>query len=169
MLPSIEAALRSQGIQTYRAPAGSAIEQLGISLAADRQQRARQLWITPLPGLEEQLAEGLSLLQFLVELPFKSVQPAEADLAGLLLALNNLLPLGAFGWRQADEVILYRCVLVLGPDATSNSQVALETVLLTSYLVDQFSGLIESVALGRKTLAQALRELPGADGATKVN
>ncbi len=37
------------------------LEQLNIALAADEQGRPRELWITPLAGLEEQLAAGVSL------------------------------------------------------------------------------------------------------------
>lgn len=171
MLSSIETALRQAGIETHRAPASSAVpvEQLGLALAADAQGRPRQLWITLLPGLAEQLAEGVNLVQFLAELPFRPTPGVETGLAGLILMLNNVLPLGGFGLRQPEGVIWFRYTLVAGPNAAGSAQAALETVLLVSYLLDRFSGILEPVAAGHKTLAQAGLELEGGWPAAGLN
>jgi hypothetical protein len=161
MLQAIEKALHENGLPTQRvAPGGGGpMEQLGVRLAADGRGRRRTLWITPLPDPDERLAEGVSLAQFFVELPFKPAAAGRADLGELILWLNNILPLGGFGLRQPEEAILYRCVLVLGPNPADNGLVGLETVLLVSFLVDQFSDLLESVAAGHKTCAAAVADL----------
>ena len=161
MLDSIERALSNEGVAARRIAANDAapLEQLNVALAADERNRARELWITPLLGLDEQLAEGVGLCQFFVELPFHLQAAAYSDLAALLFYLNNIIPLGAFGLRHPEGSIWYRNVLVLGPNAASNGAVAVETVLLISYLVDQLSTVIEAVATGHQTLAQAVAEL----------
>jgi hypothetical protein len=60
--------------------------------------------------------------------------------------------MGAFGLRQPDGLIWYRYVLVLGPHRPSNSQIVLETVLLISYILDEFGGIIEPVAAAETAL-----------------
>ena len=163
MLKEIEARLKAEGLATGWAASGvgAPMDQLIVGLADDEHGRSRSLWITPLPGLEGELGPGLGLVQFLVELPFKPIPAARPDLGELLLLLNNLVPLGAFGVRPAvaEAVILFRYVLVHGPDPAGAGGAALDVVLLISYLLDQFGGLIESIATGSRTLAQARADL----------
>ena len=58
----------------------------------------------------------------------ESQAESEAALATQILQLNNALPLGSFGLRQPGGVILYRAVLLLGPDAAINGRVVSEAV-----------------------------------------
>jgi len=150
MLKSFEAMLQARGFETHLIEASEAapMDQLVVVLAPDAQGRERSLWLTPLPDLEADLEAGLSLLQFLAMLPFQASAESEAALAKRILQLNNALPLGGFGLRQPEGVILYRAVLMLGPDAAINDKIVGETVTLISFLLDQCSQTIEAAARG---------------------
>jgi len=147
MLKSFADTLQARGFETHLIEASEAapIDQLVVVLDADAQGRERSLWLTPLPDLQSDLDEGLSLLQFLAPLPFAARAENEAALATGILQLNNALPLGSFGLRQPEGVILYRAVLMLGADATINGKIVGETVTLIQFLLDQFSGAIEAM------------------------
>jgi hypothetical protein len=154
MLKELESRLSAEGFEVHRIAASEAapVDQLAVVLDADKQGRERSLWLTPLPGLEADLDEELSLLQFLAPLPFQAGAGSEAEsaaaLATQILQLNNALPLGGFGLRQPGGVILYRAVLLLGPDAAINGRVVGEAVTLIHFLLDQFSDAIEAAARG---------------------
>lgn len=161
MLKQIEKRLTEAniGFEEIAATPQIPFEQLAIALPNDQAGRERRLWMTPLPGLEDELGEGVSLWQFWVELPFKSVAAHQADLNRLILTLNNLIHLGAFGVLEPDRAILFRYVWMLGPDQNKNSQGVVDVVLLTSYYLDQFGSLLEPVANGQKTVDQTLLEI----------
>lgn len=150
MLKSFAAILQARGFETHLIEASEAapVDQLVVVLNPDAQGRERSLWLTPLPDLEADLDEGLSLLQFMVTLPFQARVESEAALARQILQLNNALPLGGFGLRQPEGVIFYRAVLMLGPEAAINDKIVGETVTLISFLLDQCSQTIEAVTRG---------------------
>jgi hypothetical protein len=150
MRKSFAAILQARGFETHLIEASEAapMDQLVVVLAPDAQGRERSLWLTPLPDLEADLDEGLSLLQFLATLPFQTSAESEAALARQILQLNNALPLGGFGLRQPEGVILYRAVLMLGPEAAINDRIVSETVTLISFLLDQCSNAIEEATRG---------------------
>jgi hypothetical protein len=160
VLASLESSLK-QDYETRRVPAGSAspIDQLVVALRPDGRGRARQVWLTPLPGLDNELDPGLSLLQFFAELPFEAVARAEAELQHLILLLNNQLPLGGFGRSRPGGPIFFRYVLLLGPDSRGNAKVVLEAVTLVDYVLARFAGTVEAVASGQKSAAEVLAAL----------
>jgi len=161
MLKQIEEQLAGAHIdfQKIAATPQTPLEQLAIALPADPNGRERRLWVTPLPGLEDELSEGVSLWQFWVELPFKSLAAYQAELNRLILTLNNLIHLGAFGVHEPDRAILFRYVWMLGPDQNKNSQAVIDVVLLINYYLEQFGSLLEPVAGGQKTVEQTLLEI----------
>jgi hypothetical protein len=147
MLKHFEKVLQEEDFETHWVAASQAapMDQLVVMLPPDKKSRARSLWLTPLPELEEDLEEGISLLQFFATLPFQSRAETQSELERLILQLNNSLPVGSFGLRQPEGVIFYRYVLMLGPDQTVNGKVVTEIALLINFLLDQYSDSIEAV------------------------
>lgn len=147
MLKHFEKVLQQENFETrwVAASQGAPMDQLVVALPPDQKSRARSLWLTPLPELEEELGEGISLLQFFAELPFHSRAETQSELGRLILELNNSLPVGSFGLRQPEGVIFYRHVLMLGPDQTTGGKLVTEIVLLINFLLDQYSQRIEDM------------------------
>ena len=150
MLKNFESLLSANNFDVHLIPASGAapVDQLVIALAPDEQGRERSLWLTLLPDLEQDLEEGLRMLQFLVKLPFQSNPNTEHQLASRILQLNNTMPIGGFGLKQPENLILFRYVLMIGPDRDINGRIVIETVTLISFLLDQFSKLIEDAVSG---------------------
>jgi hypothetical protein len=150
MLKYFEALLQSLSFETHLIVASETapMDQLVVLLAPDEKGRERSLWLTPLPHLDQDLEEGLSLLQFFTTLPAQYVAETEIALEKLILQLNNTLPLGGFGLGQTEGVIYYRYVLMLGPDEATGGKIVGEVVMLINYLLDQFSNPIEDATRG---------------------
>ena len=160
MLNAIEAALKKQKLEVHRIPPGAAnpMEQLVVVPPPDAQGRPRNVWLTPLSSPEVELAPGINLLQVFVELPFKVSASASPDLELLILHFNNALPLGAFGLQPGGPA-LYRCVVMMDNDEKRSARIALEAVILASFLTDQYGGALEAVAAGQKTSKQTPAEM----------
>ncbi len=72
--------------------------------------------------------------------------------------INWSLPIGGFGLNETTAAIFCRHVLFCPSDAV-DSQIVVEAGNNIAYLVDTYSDLLETVASGHKTLAQAIDEL----------
>jgi hypothetical protein len=148
MLDHLHSFLRAKGFETHLVQAGESapMDQIVIRLEADEKGRERSLWLTPLPHLEEDFENGISLLQLLATLPVQSTMETESELARKIIQLNNKLTLGGFGFSQPDGVVFCRHVLVLGPDDSINGAIVSETIVLMNFLLDQFGNAVEDVA-----------------------
>jgi hypothetical protein len=151
MLDHLQSVLQAKGFKSQvvvEAGPLAPLDQIVVALHADEKGRERSLWLTPLPHLEEDFDEGLSLLQILATLPFQSGMETESDLDRRIVELNNKLPLGCFGHSRPDGAIFYRQVLMLGPDREINGMVVGETIVLMNFLLDQFSNEVEQASGG---------------------
>lgn len=149
MLKHLEKVLQKENFETRWVPSSHAapMDQLVVALPSDKNNRVASLWLTPLPELEEDFGEGISLLQFFAELPFQYRAETQSELGRLILELNNSLPVGSFGLRQPEGVIFYRYVLMLGPDRTAGGKLVTEVVLLINFLLGKYSERIEGAIL----------------------
>jgi hypothetical protein len=118
-----------------------------------------RLEISFAPGMEEQLGEA-SILQCFI--PIAAVQPeAEIDLLRLLNRVNAASPLPAsfFFWEQRRMACL-RATVMLPADAGGAEALAVEAVWMCDYLMETFGAAVAEVAIGAKSLADAVGDHP---------
>jgi hypothetical protein len=135
------------------------VDQLSVELEADAQGRVPRIFLGVIPGLEDELDPGISLLQCWTELPFVAEAPHMVAVVDLLLVLNRSVPLPGFSLNATDGSLFHRHVLILGPDEDANLKVVVEAALMLGFLVSRFAGAIEAVATGRQTADQAASQL----------
>ena len=101
-------------------------------------------------------------LQLTHVMPFKVPAERHAEVAFLLFYLNRLLPSGAFGLSDTENVVFYRdCVT--SPDREVDEIVAVESVSTANFFIELFSPEIEAVATGETTRKDVIEKLT-ADG-----
>jgi hypothetical protein len=113
------------------------------------------------PGLGG-ILKDFKLLQYFVRLPIDFEAELLEPVKSLVLKLNMGIPLMGFGVNENDRYIYFKCVSMV-PDTNQPSEdmlkVLIENVYMTGFIFDTFYDLIENVALGKKTLDEALKDL----------
>ena len=134
-------------------------DQLMVLLPDDLGGRPRQMFFSTFPDLGENL-EDADLLQAFIKLPFGVEPPAIADLARLLININNKLARGEFSIRESDGLVFYRNVALVpyGQDVRGVwHKIITENVFIAVYQLDEFTPVIEKVATGEMNLTEAQR------------
>lgn len=161
-LEQLDVWLSTEGFETHMVKSDESektpLDVLFVELNNDKLDRDRNLEMAFIPGVEEELGTNISLLQLFVLFPFEVKPSFIVDTGRLILSLNLTLPLGSLGISEAHNAVLYRQVLLLGIDPEENSRLVVEAVKLTQFLLDQFSDIVETVAQGKKTLADIINE-----------
>lgn len=154
-------ALEGESFPVALVPAGPAtpVDQLSVELEADAQGRVPHIFLGVIPGLEDELDPGISLLQCWTELPFGVDAPCMVEVVDLLLVLNRSVPLPGFSLNATDGSLFHRHVLILGPDEDANVKVVVEAALMLGFLVSRFAGAIEAVATGQQTAEQTASQM----------
>lgn len=109
-----------------------------------------------LPELND-AEDSTQMLQFLAFLPLKLTAEKLLDLCFLLLNLNNLLPLGSFGFTH-DQGIFLKYMLILKEKESFDPLVGLEIVELMGFFLNQLGPRILAFMQGSESVEQILRE-----------
>jgi len=128
-------------------------DQLLVALPDEHRPWDWHLELMFLPDLVEPV-----VLQVFCLLPFQPNPASVGDLARFLMALNNHMPITGFELSESDGWIFFRHMLactVAGVD----SNLLVDVIWMTSYLVDRFGSHIQGIAAGNQSLAQALAAL----------
>jgi hypothetical protein len=132
---------------------------LTVGIPRDAAGRDRQLHIVFLPVAPEDELDNLTLLQWFTPLPLVLHPERIESVEGLLACINRRTALGYFGLSEQGRPF-HRHVHATPkwslPDPRSLQQMALVFV----HMQDLFEPLIEAVAAGELTLAQAEEILP---------
>ena len=109
-----------------------------------------------------------ALLQLTLQYPFEVLPMCFADTARLLHRLSNLLPLGTFLLSEDDKAICYRTLMPSeGEGLSVDTFVAIMRIV--QFICVEFSGLVEAVASGDMTYAEAMARVKSkADPAAQV-
>lgn len=99
---------------------------------------------------DDEEAEEAQLLQFFIYFPFQAKAEKRADLALFLMAINRLLPIGAFGVGHLEGTVYYQYILT-NEDQYVSPLVILELVSMISMFIPEFFSKIASVAEGEET------------------
>lgn len=103
--------------------------------------------------------EDAILLHFSVVLPFKVAPGAAADTMRVVLTLNRLLPVGAFGYGEADGGLYLGYQLALEEWSGLTPLVLEEVVNMLGFAVDNYGQVLEAVASGRSAAAEVLAQM----------
>ena len=160
ILKNIQAALEADEFTTSFAPAEEQvpIDRLLILLPNDlpHEMVLEQLVI---PGLDEELENSFFLQHFLV-LPCHYTTFTLHELRQFLLYVNINMPLPTFGINEEDHFVYCKYVSVLAPGTPDNwVKQVVETVWLIDYFVELFFHMIEAVASGKLSAAQAIAQM----------
>lgn len=98
------------------------------------------------------------LLQFFVSFPFKAEQTFLGDISSLILTINRILPLGAFGLSQKEGTIYFQYILASETKQISKL-VSVEVTNIIGMFVKEFAPKLASVATGEKTVDEVLKEM----------
>ncbi len=146
----------------------SPVEQVFIPLEHDKEELSGALQILFINDLtktlgvteEDEDEDDVQLLQFFMLCPFQCKAETCSEVALLILALNRILPIGAFGMSQKEHTIYFQYVLALEDQEDAvNPMVILEVVSMISMFVIEFIESIALVAKGEKTADALLEEM----------
>ncbi|MBA3604139.1 MAG: hypothetical protein H0W50_11000 [Parachlamydiaceae bacterium] len=96
-------------------------------------------------------------LQFIVTLPFYILDGQIPDLARLILLINKGMEIPGFELSEVDKMIFYRHAFVVSEDHL-DERILLSLVGMIEVLLETFSEMLESVAIGTKSLQQIVEE-----------
>ncbi|BAZ16694.1 hypothetical protein NIES4071_85720 [Calothrix sp. NIES-4071] len=134
------------------------VSSLVITLESDYKERPRFASLAYLP-LSDDECESIKLLQFYLAIPCEIKSDFQQAVEKVLLLINLKAPIGSFTINEESKEVVARYVYSLGKFKIVDKEEFLETFMLFMYTVDQFSGLIEEVAIGIKNYESVYKEL----------
>lgn len=109
---------------------------------------------------QEEEEDEVQLLQFFLLCPFQCTADTVREVALFILALNRILPVGAFGLSQKEGTIYFQYVLALEDQGDAlDPDLILEVVSMINMFVLEFIENISLVAKGEKTSDALLKEM----------
>ena len=138
-------------------------DQLFISLGEDEQKRPfvlQMLFVNDLTNIMEleEKEEDAALLQHFLTFPFTASPITVPELSKLVLMLNRIIPIGAFG-LDINQGTLYFQYVLASKDREVNKTVILETVSMIGMFVMEFAKKLEAVATGEKCAQEIIKSL----------
>ena len=131
--------------------------QLLIQLASPQEIEGRERWalLTVFEDIGANLVDA-HLVQLFIGLNAPAGGAAgRADLARLIVACNNKIAVGQFAFREEDGLLYYRAVFMLPKASAEWARLIDEHLIFATFQLDEFGPLIDAVALGTQTLAEA--------------
>ena len=171
-LQAIAYALDTLGFEARALPLevdGKQTEHLLVYLLTDDQGRDVFAQLLFLSYLEEALGrpveemkdgKGMDLLQVYAALPFDYEAEAVPHLARLMLAMNRYLPINGFGLDEELGILFCRHVLFC-PGGELDIRVLIEVLDLVAFFIKRYTEVLEPVANGSGSLAEALAKIGG--------
>lgn len=164
-LSEMEDVLMEEDFQTLLQPVDEEnfYEKLHVSLGEDERGRQFNVQIhfindvNRAQGSEDE-PEDIVLLQMFLLLPYSITDTTLLPTARLILMLNRILPLGAFGISEVDGAMFYQynCGLI---DRVMDPDVLVESLRMIGFFITKFTDLIEEVATGSRTFEAAAQWL----------
>lgn len=102
--------------------------------------------------------DKLYQIQFMLPLPFETNETCFGDLARLILLINKLCTLSGFELSEADKLVFFRYTYLL--EKNQISEWILTSIISNIVtLSDIFAPYLESIADGKRTLAEAILDI----------
>ncbi len=131
---------------------------LVVHLTPDERGRERFIHMLFVPASEEEL-QTVQFLQLYAPLPF-SPGKYTAELPAFLLGANNQIAIGHLGF-DPNGSLCYRYVHVKEKYRMIDAGLVREMVEVFFYMIDRVSPLIEQVAGGQMSAAEAIQKMNG--------
>lgn len=103
--------------------------------------------------------EDATLLLFSIVLPFKATAETAVETMRVLLAVNRLLPIGAFGYSESDGALYLAYPLALEDKAALTPLVLEEIINMLGFAAESYGELLESAASGAASASEILADL----------
>lgn len=143
------------------------IDQLFIYLGEDEQNRPLVLHLrifkqhfqhepTDNPETEVSFHE-LHFLNFFIALPFSVKEESFGELARLVLMINKVCAIPAFGLSEVDKMVYYQCTH-LCEEEEMNPDLLLTMIALIMQQIETQLQTFEEVSTGKKTLKSVIEE-----------
>jgi hypothetical protein len=137
---------------------GVPIPLLIMALPLDQKGNERYLNFLFVPVEDEEL-QSLEMLQLHTVIPCQLEESQRVDTQRLVSTLNSKIGLGCIGLDNEDNVY-YRYVYPKAKYELFDDSLVSETVSLFIYMLERFSDLLTSVAMGQQDLDTALSLVP---------
>ena len=134
--------------------------QLLVKTEADFAGRERWLLLTAYDDLMDDTDET-RIVQIFYRFPAEAPAPADrGDFARLLVAVNNVITIGQFCYREEDALLYFRALVMLPAAPDSWTTLLNDHLSLAAFQIDQFGLAIESSAIGAQTVQAAIAADP---------
>ncbi len=164
-LSGIQTILDDEDFATYLMPISedNLFERLFIGLGQDSQSRDLTLQIhfindiTNALGVDDDAADAY-ILQFFLLLPFTLNKTYMSEIARVVLTLNRILPIGAFGISEDDGMAYFQYNLICAEHKVDD-KVLVEAVSIIGFFVSEFAPRIDQVSEGKISYEALIQEL----------
>ena len=129
-----------------------------VSLAADAKGRERQLALNYYP-LEDEEFEDTLFLQYFIGLSTEVKQATLPAIREFLPAINNKVVIGHFGITEGTTQLHFRYVQALPSEEVIDKDKVANVLTLASYTPVLFDDVLEDLASGTLTVAEANKRL----------
>lgn len=164
-LALIENILKEEDFATFLMPISedNLFERLFVSLGQDDKSRDFTLQIHFINDVTNALGvdddpEDAFILQFFLLLPYNIPHNKVNEASRVILTLNRILPVGAFGLSEDDGLAYFQYNLAC-EERTVSEKVIKEVVSIIGFFSSEFSARIEQVAEGKITREALIQEL----------
>jgi hypothetical protein len=142
--------LKGNGFTVEIVPASAEMPtpQLAIDVTPEGMTEMVRMSIAVAPGLESELDEGMSLVQFWTLLPVSAPPTRHAELARVVSRINAIAPLPGFCLEEDRILLCHRHTTLWTDEPEVQLRQLIETVFMIQFMVGTFMDVITAVAEG---------------------
>jgi len=143
--------LQVNGFTVEIVPASTEVQapQLAVDITPEGMAGMASMSIAIAPGLEDELDEGMSLVQFWTLLPVSAPQVRHTELARVVSRINSIAPLPGFCLEEDRQLLCHRVTTLWVDDPAAQACQLVETVFMVRFMIGTFINVIASVAEGQ--------------------
>lgn len=147
--------LKGNGFTVEIVPASAEVPtpQLAIDVTPEGMSALVRLSIAITPGLEDELDEGMSLVQFWTLLPVNAPPARHIELARVVSRINAIAPLPGFCLEEDRQLLCHRHTVLWTDEPQAQMRQLTETTFMVQAMVGTFLGVIAAVAAGHSAAA----------------
>jgi hypothetical protein len=147
--------LKSNGFTLEIVPASAEVPtpQLAVDVTPEGMTEMARMSIAIAPGLEDELDQGMSLVQFWTLLPLPAPPARHAELARIVSRINAIAPLPGFCLEEDRQLLCHRTTTLWTDDPEAQTRQLVETTFMVQAMIAAFHGVIADVAEGESAAA----------------
>jgi hypothetical protein len=122
--------------------------QLAVDVTPEGMTEMVRMSIAVAPGLEDELDEGISLVQFWTLLPVIVPPARHTELARVVSRINAIAPLPGFCLEEDRQLLCHRITTLWVDDPAAQAHQLVETVFMIRFMAGTFMDVLAAVAEG---------------------